>query len=216
MPGICTTKALSRFWTMSRGWRPVHSVYIIGQMHPERRPETSATYPHNPVRPLLVAEDARANWRFDARALWAHQAAALRLRVAGRHRLDARIRRCGTQTRSTHQASGSPTRWSTNSVWRASLPIWRTAISTERLPMCAIGFAHFLPQPARRPRVCRQRVFRGRRKVSGRLGRIGDSVNGRGGGAAALHVAAEHVCAQPARRPRHVFGVDLRKSRRPC
>src|ERR1017187_5986090 len=26
----------------------VNSVYIIGLMHPERRPETSATYPHNP------------------------------------------------------------------------------------------------------------------------------------------------------------------------
>jgi hypothetical protein len=43
----------------------VNSVYIIGQMHPERRPETSAAYPHNPVRPFWMAEDARANWRFD-------------------------------------------------------------------------------------------------------------------------------------------------------
>jgi hypothetical protein len=34
-------------------------------MHPERRPETSATFPHNPVRPFWVAEDARANWFFD-------------------------------------------------------------------------------------------------------------------------------------------------------
>jgi hypothetical protein len=43
----------------------VNSVYIIGLMHPERRPETSATYPHNPVRPFWLAEDARANWHFD-------------------------------------------------------------------------------------------------------------------------------------------------------
>ena len=43
----------------------VNSVYIIGLMHPERRPETSATFPHNPVRPFWVAEDARANWFFD-------------------------------------------------------------------------------------------------------------------------------------------------------
>jgi hypothetical protein len=43
----------------------VNSVYIIGLMHPERRPETSTTYPHNPMRPFWMAEDARANWRFD-------------------------------------------------------------------------------------------------------------------------------------------------------
>jgi hypothetical protein len=43
----------------------VNSVYIIGLMHPERRPETSATYPHNPARSFWMAEDARANWHFD-------------------------------------------------------------------------------------------------------------------------------------------------------
>jgi hypothetical protein len=43
----------------------VNSVYIIGQMHPERRPETSESFPHNPVRPFWMAEDARANWFFD-------------------------------------------------------------------------------------------------------------------------------------------------------
>lgn len=48
-----------------QGMAAVNSVYIIGQMHPERRPETSATYPHNPVRPFWMAEDARANWNFD-------------------------------------------------------------------------------------------------------------------------------------------------------
>jgi hypothetical protein len=48
-----------------QGMAAVNSVYIIGQMHPERRPETSAAYPHNPVRPFWVAEDARANWFFD-------------------------------------------------------------------------------------------------------------------------------------------------------
>ena len=48
-----------------QGMAAVNSVYIIGLMHPERRPETSATYPHNPVRPFWLAEDARANWHFD-------------------------------------------------------------------------------------------------------------------------------------------------------
>ena len=48
-----------------QGMAAVNSVYIIGLMHPERRPETSATFPHNPVRPFWVAEDARANWFFD-------------------------------------------------------------------------------------------------------------------------------------------------------
>jgi len=43
----------------------VNSVYIIGQMHPERRPDGSGTYPHNPLRPFWMAEDARANWHFD-------------------------------------------------------------------------------------------------------------------------------------------------------
>jgi hypothetical protein len=43
----------------------VNSVYLIGLMHPERRPETSAAYPHNPARSFWMAEDARANWHFD-------------------------------------------------------------------------------------------------------------------------------------------------------
>jgi hypothetical protein len=43
----------------------VNSVYIVGQMHPERRPDGSGNYPHNPVRPFWMAEDARANWHFD-------------------------------------------------------------------------------------------------------------------------------------------------------
>jgi hypothetical protein len=43
----------------------VNSVYLVGLMHPERRPETSATYTHNPMRSFWMAEDARANWRFD-------------------------------------------------------------------------------------------------------------------------------------------------------
>jgi len=50
-----------------QGMAAVNSVYIIGQMHPERRPETSAAYPHNPVRQFWMAEDARANWNFDFR-----------------------------------------------------------------------------------------------------------------------------------------------------
>ena len=86
-----------------QGMAAVNSVYIIGQMHPERRPETSATYSHNPVRPLSSGLRHAGELALRSRALWAHQAAALRLRVAGRHRLDARIRRCGTQTRSARR-----------------------------------------------------------------------------------------------------------------
>ena len=50
---------------MCRGMAAVNSVYIMGLMHPERRPETSATYPHNPVRTFWMVEDARANRHFD-------------------------------------------------------------------------------------------------------------------------------------------------------
>ncbi|HWB32828.1 MAG TPA: hypothetical protein VG714_06625 [Acidobacteriaceae bacterium] len=48
-----------------QGMAGVNSVYLIGLMHPERRPEATGTYPHNPVRKFWMAEDARANWRFD-------------------------------------------------------------------------------------------------------------------------------------------------------
>jgi hypothetical protein len=43
----------------------VNSVYLIGVMHPERRPLREGTFPHNPVRPTWTAEDARCYWHPD-------------------------------------------------------------------------------------------------------------------------------------------------------
>ena len=43
----------------------VNSVYLIGVMHPERRPFRSGTFPHNPVRSTWMAEDARCYWHPD-------------------------------------------------------------------------------------------------------------------------------------------------------
>src|SRR5271157_5491092 len=40
----------------------VDSVYLIALMHYERRPLTSAEFPHNPVRKMFQAEDSRAYW----------------------------------------------------------------------------------------------------------------------------------------------------------
>jgi hypothetical protein len=45
----------------------VTSVYLIGLMHPEKRPLTSDAFPHNPVRKTWMAEDARAYWHPDLR-----------------------------------------------------------------------------------------------------------------------------------------------------
>ena len=40
----------------------VDSVYLIALMHYERRPLTSAEFPHNPVRKMFQAEDSRVYW----------------------------------------------------------------------------------------------------------------------------------------------------------
>lgn len=43
----------------------VNSVYLIGVMHPERRPFRDGDFPHNPVRKTWQAEDARCYWHPD-------------------------------------------------------------------------------------------------------------------------------------------------------
>ena len=43
----------------------VNSVYLIALMHYERRPLTSAEFPHNPMRRMFQAEDSRVYWRPD-------------------------------------------------------------------------------------------------------------------------------------------------------
>jgi hypothetical protein len=43
----------------------VNTIYLIGLMHPEKRPLTSSVYPHNPVRQTWTAEDARVYWHPD-------------------------------------------------------------------------------------------------------------------------------------------------------
>ncbi|HVS51973.1 MAG TPA: twin-arginine translocation signal domain-containing protein [Opitutaceae bacterium] len=40
----------------------VNSVYLVGVMHPERRPFRDGDFPHNPVRKTWQAEDARCYW----------------------------------------------------------------------------------------------------------------------------------------------------------
>lgn len=45
----------------------VNSVYLIGIMHPEKRPFGDATYSHNPVRQTWQAEDARCYWHPDTK-----------------------------------------------------------------------------------------------------------------------------------------------------
>jgi hypothetical protein len=45
-----------------QGMAGVNSVYLIGVMHPERRPLGGGIFPHNPVRPSWTAEDARCYW----------------------------------------------------------------------------------------------------------------------------------------------------------
>jgi hypothetical protein len=40
----------------------VNSVYLVALMHHEKRPLTSPTFPHNPVRQTWVAEDSRCYW----------------------------------------------------------------------------------------------------------------------------------------------------------
>jgi hypothetical protein len=43
----------------------INSVYLVGVMHPERRPFQEGEYAHNPVRKSWVAEDARCYWHPD-------------------------------------------------------------------------------------------------------------------------------------------------------
>jgi hypothetical protein len=43
----------------------VNSVYLVGLMHPEKRPLTQDAFPHNPVRKTWMAEDSRAYWHPD-------------------------------------------------------------------------------------------------------------------------------------------------------
>jgi hypothetical protein len=40
----------------------VNSVYLVALMHHEKRPLTSPTFPHNPVRQTWMAEDSRCYW----------------------------------------------------------------------------------------------------------------------------------------------------------
>ncbi len=40
----------------------VNSVYLVALMHHEKRPLTSQTFPHNPVRQMWIAEDSRCYW----------------------------------------------------------------------------------------------------------------------------------------------------------
>lgn len=48
-----------------QGMAAVNSVYLIGVMHPERRPLGGGFFPHNPVRTTWTAEDARCYWHPD-------------------------------------------------------------------------------------------------------------------------------------------------------
>lgn len=45
-----------------QGMAAVNSVYLLGVMHPERRPFGGGFFPHNPVRRTWTAEDARCYW----------------------------------------------------------------------------------------------------------------------------------------------------------
>jgi hypothetical protein len=48
-----------------QGMAAVNSVYLLGVMHPERRPFGGGVFPHNPVRTTWTAEDARCYWHPD-------------------------------------------------------------------------------------------------------------------------------------------------------
>jgi hypothetical protein len=43
----------------------INSVYLVGVMHPERRPFQQEDYAHNPIRKSWLAEDARCYWHPD-------------------------------------------------------------------------------------------------------------------------------------------------------
>ena len=48
-----------------QGMAGINSVYLVGVMHPERRPFGGPDYPHNPVRKSWTAEDGRCYWHPD-------------------------------------------------------------------------------------------------------------------------------------------------------
>lgn len=45
----------------------INSVYLLGVMHPERRPFREGDFPHNPQRKVWQVEDARCYWHPDAK-----------------------------------------------------------------------------------------------------------------------------------------------------
>src|SRR5665213_3963449 len=51
----------------------VNSVYLVVLMHYERRPLTSPTFPHNPVRKTWQAEDSKIYWPVSYTHLRAHE-----------------------------------------------------------------------------------------------------------------------------------------------
>ena len=58
-------EGIERILDNLQGMAAVSSVYLIGVMHPERRPLGGGTFPHNPVRTTWTAEDARCYWHPD-------------------------------------------------------------------------------------------------------------------------------------------------------
>lgn len=45
----------------------INSVYLVGLMHPERRPLFEGDFPHNPLRKVWQVEDARCYWHPEAK-----------------------------------------------------------------------------------------------------------------------------------------------------
>ena len=58
-------EGIERILDNLQGMAAVNSVYLIGVMHPERRPLGGGFFPHNPVRKTWTAEDARCYWHPD-------------------------------------------------------------------------------------------------------------------------------------------------------
>jgi hypothetical protein len=58
-------EGIERILDNLQGMAAVNSVYLIGVMHPERRPFGGGSFPHNPVRATWTAEDARCYWHPD-------------------------------------------------------------------------------------------------------------------------------------------------------
>jgi len=210
----CTTKVWSRSWTMCSRWRRSIRCTSLGRCIRSAGRRPRRRYPHNPVRPFWMAEDARANWFFDPKRYGRIKPRAVGLRVAGRHRLDARLCGCGAQARAARGVlSFSHSLVDKQRVERRVLPIWRIAISRRDYP-CAQLASPGLPQPAGCPRVCRQRVLRGGGRVQG--GRVESAIvfDGRGGG---RQPGGGGGCfAQHARRPRLRSASIWRRFRRRC